>query len=322
MKRLRLFPILPVVFALFTGCSSEKVAQTPPPISIAPPPGMQVVEGKLRNQISLLEKSMPRADSQGFVVPTGEEKNIFFNIIADLRTGELGDALTAATTNGYVLIWYMDQNDDNSVSYILREAKPSQKGWGLFVLRVATNSNVIVEAPHPLFDEGTPDVALDVYRALDARALLVAGAHRDANRDGSADASSNAQTIFQAVHESELQQSIDSTGSVIVLQIHGFSANKHPAYPRVVISYEHGNNMNPVDMVKGQQLASRIVNALKDKGVKTGLCGTGEWRDLCGATNIQAMLMTRGIFIHIELDESIRTNDKRFIEALVGAISR
>jgi hypothetical protein len=73
-----------------------------------------------------------------------------------------------------------------------------------------------------------------------------------------------------------------------------------------------------MELVKGQQLAGKIVKALNEKGVKTGLCGSGEWRDLCGSTNIQATLMTQGIFIHIELDETIRGNDKKFIDALIS----
>ncbi len=282
---------------------------------------MQVVEGKLLNQINRLEENMPRANSEGFVVPADEDMNIFSSIVTSLRKTNLEEALAAATANEYELLWYTDQNDDNAVSYVLREADPSKKGWGLYVLRAATNSNVIVEAPHPIFDEGTPDLAVDVYRALDARALLVAGAHRDANRDGSADASASPQSIFQAIHVAELQESIDSTGSVIILQIHGFGASKHPAYPHVVISYEYGKDINPADLVKGQQIAGEIVEALKDKGIEAGLCSGGKWRDLCGTTNIQAVLMTRGIFIHIELDETIRENDKKFIEALIAALN-
>ena len=281
---------------------------------------MESVDGKLINQVGRLEKNLPRANSEGYIVPTDEEKKIFANIVTNLRDNKLEDALVSATDNAYELLWYADNNDDNAVSYLLRESDPSQKGWGLYVFRVGTDSNIIIEAPHPVYDEGTPSIAVNIYRALDARAVLVAGAHRDANRDHSADAAHDPQNIFQAIHEAELQQSINSMGSVIILQIHGFAASKHPAYPHVIVSYEHGKDINPVDLVKGQQIETKIFNALQDNGIKAGTCGGGEWRDLCGSTNIQSSLMTQGIFIHIELDDSIRQNSKRFLSALVDAL--
>lgn len=318
MKTLPVASFLTFVLILLAGCSAGAGASTPSTLQVTPPANMHVVEGKLLNQIGRLEKNMPRAGSEGFLVPTEAQKEIFSELVANIRNGNLAPALSSASTNGYELLWYVDQNDDNAVSYVLRESDPSKRGWGLYIFRANTASNVIIEAPHPLFDEGTPALATNLFRALDARALLVAGAHRDANHDGSADASSNPQTIFQATHESELQQSILSTGAGIILQIHGFASSKHPAYPQVIISYEHGSNINPVDLVKGQQLAGRIVDALNNKGIKTGLCNGDQWRDLCGATNIQGTMMTQGIFIHIELDETIRTNDKKFIEVMVS----
>lgn len=83
----------------------------------------------------------------------------------------------------------------------------------------------VIEAPHPLTDEGTPTVALAIYRVLNTHALLVGGAHRDANQDGSADVAHNPQTIFQVFHATFGE-------NAIVLQIHGFAANKHPDYPQ------------------------------------------------------------------------------------------
>ena len=321
MKQLPLASLLTFLLLLLPGCSSAKGTPVPPALQITPPANMSVVEGKLRNQISRLEKDMPRANSEGFVIPTDEQKQAFFAIVSSLGSGKLEEALSASAANGYELLWYTDQNDNNAVDYVLREIDPAKNGWGLYIFRAGATSNVIIEAPHPIYDEGTPDLAADVFRALDARALLVAGAHRDANRDGSADVSDQPQTIFQAVHEAEIEQSMMATGSAIVLQIHGFRSSKHPAYPQVIISYEHGNDTNPIELVEGQQLAGKIVNALNANGVKAGLCNGKTWRDLCGSTNIQAVLMTRGVFIHIELDETIRAKDKKFIEALISALA-
>lgn len=318
-KKLTLFIFALIVFV--AGCQPAHETSTPLVVNLTPPAGMEVVQGKLLNQVTRLEDSLPRAGTEGFTVPTDEQKNIFSAIVAGINENRPLEALTSAAQNSYDLLWYSDANDGNAISYVLREADPSARGWGLYIFRVASASNVILEAPHPLSDDGTPALAVDLYRALDARAVLMAGAHRDANADGSADAAHNPQTIFQEVHESEVQAIFNADQIPIVLQIHGFAASKHPDYPHVIVSYEHSGVMNPADLLSGGQVENKIVSALEAMGIKVGTCGGGQWRDLCGQTNIQSELMTRGIFIHIELDESIRDKSRKFIEAMVAALT-
>ena len=72
-------------------------------------------------------------------------------------------------------------------------------------LRAVDASNLIIEVPQPLADSSTPFTALDVYRALHARARLIAGAHRDANRDGAADVAHFEGSVFESIHESFLE---------------------------------------------------------------------------------------------------------------------
>lgn len=318
-KKLTFFIFMLIVF--IAGCQPAHETPNPLVVNLTPPAGMQVVQGKLLNQVARLEDALPRAGTEGFVVPTDEQKNIFSVIVAGLNENRPLEALTSATQNGYDLLWYSDANDGNAISYVLRETDPSLRGWGLYIFRVASASNVILEAPHPLSDEGTPALSVDLYRALDARAVLIAGAHRDANAGGSADAAHNPQTIFQAVHESEVGQIFNANQTPIVLQIHGFAASKHPDYPHVIVSYEHSGVINLADLLAGQMVENKIVAALKSLGIKVGTCNGGEWRDLCGQTNVQSELMTRGIFIHIELDETIRDKSKKFIEAMVAALT-
>lgn len=314
------YAIIPLVFILLlaSACTNAPARSTTTPPAVTPPAGMDTFAGNLMAQVDWLEAAMPRARSEGFVVPSQEQMTSFATLVTTLRQGKLQDAMELATAQGYQVIWFTDQNDGDAVSYLLRDKDPSKRGWGLFVFRVGSSSPLIIEAPHPLFDEGTPTLAAHLYRALEARSLLVAGAHRNANMDGSADVSAQDNSIFQAVNSAELLYADQENGEGIILQIHGFSGKKHPEYPRVIISFEHGDNFNPVDLIKGQQLLADIKAALVDQGIKTGTCGGGLWEDLCGTKNVQANLMRQGIFIHIEVDEHIRSNDARFIEALTN----
>ena len=319
------FLLLSVIMMLsLAGCSSRPNPNPPlPPISypnLTPTasPILDTIKGSFRNQISILEKNMPRAKSEGYLPPTNKEQADFAELVSMLITGDLARAVDLATKNDYTLNYYVDRGDDYAVSYLLREQKPIQKGWGLYAFRVDSTSNIIIEAPHPLYDRGTPTVALDIYRALDARALLIAGAHRHANRDGSADVAHTTESIFQSVHIALSQEIQAKSGDVIILQIHGFHTSKHAGYPQVVFGL--GKN----GQAKEVALAQRIKDALFEQGISAGICtGTeSELQDLCAETNAQGSVTNEGAFMHIELDEKIRKDDKAFVAALVQVFGK
>ena len=259
---------------------------------------------------------MPRTNSDGYMIPTDEQQIEFAKLVAAL---EIGDEVTATQflpKNNYILNYYMDRGDNLSVSYLLQETKPISKGWGLYAFRVDPVNNIIIEAPHPLYDINTPSVALDLYRALDAHALLVAGAHRYANHDGSADVAHAPGSIFQSVHQALLQGLPTPLGNSVILQVHGFSSSEHPDYPQIVIGF--GGNILTPDFL----LAGKMETALAQEGINVGLCLGEDWKDLCGSKNIQAATSDRAIFIHIELDEKIRKNDERLIAAITQVFGK
>jgi hypothetical protein len=98
---------------------------------------------------------MPRASSQGFVVPTDAEKIAFAEIVANLEADRNDQAIQRAAENGYELVQYSDRTDADAISLLLREVGPSTKA-GAYMPFARTARDVIVEAPHPLFDEVHP----------------------------------------------------------------------------------------------------------------------------------------------------------------------
>lgn len=312
-----------ILILSIADCSSPGAPATPPtPTAIAslaptmtlppvPQTTLETVEGTFENQISLLEKNMPRSGSEGYVNPSKEEQEDFSRVVSLIEGRQSTDALHLVTVNYYRLNTYVDRGDDSAVSYLLREQRPIQKGWGLYAFRVDSTSNIIVEAPHPLYDRRTPTVAMDIYRALDARALLIAGAHRNANSDGSADVAHAPESIFHSVHESLVREIQSNSETAIVLQIHGFHSSKHAGYPQAVLGF--GESIQLAETTLAQTLEA----ALSEQGIQVGLCIDDTWRQLCGRTNGQGAIPNGAIFIHMELDENLRKNDKALIAALL-----
>ena len=314
------FLLLSVIMMLsLAGCASRPTPTTVLPSASYPDlvsvdaTALDTIKGSFRNQISILENNMPRAESEGYLPPTQQEEADFAKLVSMIVMGDLKQAGALAIQNDYTLNYYVDRGDNYAMSYLLREQRPIQKGWGLYAFRLDSTSNVIVEAPHPLYDKRTPTVALDIYRALDARALLIAGAQRNANRDKSADVAHAPESIFQTVHVALSHEMQSSSEDVIILQIHGFHSSKHEGYPEVVF----GLGENP--LAKEVAIAQKIKDALSEQGISAGLCvGIGnKLEDLCAKTNAQSAVTKEGAFIHVELDEKIRKNDDAFINALV-----
>lgn len=98
----------------------------------------------------------------------------------------------------------------------LREAAPSPRGWGLYVLDRERPEGVLVEVPAPLDEWGTLESGSTLFHALEGGALAVAGAGRRTNHDGSADVLLEPRTAFHAFHRVLARRN--------VLQVRGQSA--------------------------------------------------------------------------------------------------
>lgn len=247
---------------------------------------------------------MPRAASNGYRPPTAAEQTAFAQLRQALQANAWPTALALAMANGYELYRYTDRGDGRAESWLLRESRPIQRGWGLYLFRVGSDSPLIIEAPHPLFDAGTPNIALALYRTLNGRALLIAGAHRSANPDDVADVAHTSDTIFQTLH-----QALAEEGERVVLQVHGFASDNHADYPAVVLGS---------DQATASPLLHQIADALAAQNISAGVCDGVQWRDLCGTTNVQSATMPQGTFIHLELNEAIRQNPAGLLVALTA----
>ncbi len=263
-------------------------------------PDLRRVEGDLGQQVVILEDGMPQAGSENYVIPEKKDLKAFAELTQFLIQGELRQAGLRAAENGYELIQYADREDGEAV--LLRELKSGRRGWGLYVFRAEPELNLIIEAPHPLYDAGTPLIALEAYRALGGRALLIAGAHRDANKNGAADVAHQRATVFQAIHQELVRAS-----KPVILQFHGFSSSRHDDYPEVVI----GSNQ-PV----GSELIERLASAFAEEEIEAGICDGLRWRDLCGETNVQIPDDPGVVFIHLELNEVLRAESTEVMTAL------
>ena len=169
-------------------------------------------------------------------------------------------------------------------------------GWGLYAVAPGggTPPRLVVEVPHPRADRRTELLGTELFTALRADALLVAGAHRTAG-DGAADVAHQPASAFAAV-----DRALVGPGTV-VLQLHGFDESRHPGDAEVVLSSAEST---PGDLVED------LDGAFEGAGFDTCVYDGDSCEALAGTQNAQAAHAhaVGATFVHLELAEELRTD--------------
>jgi len=234
-----------------------------------------------------------------YVAPTADQRQGLRNVVTlFLQRGEAarGEAAAVARRIGFEIV------DVPTVAgaIVLRDAG-GNRGGGAYLLRLRSESRVVVQAPHTFFDEGTFPLACELFAASAARALFINTVHRykgappDANGNHPADVAHAEGSMFQAA-------TLGLLGGVIaptVVQLHGFADEEGAA--RVIVSSGDGSSSAP--------LLERVQSAL------TELMGPGVLRypadttKLGATSNVQgaAVRAGGGRFLHVEMASVVRT---------------
>lgn len=219
----------------------------PRPATHADPACVIIDSGDLANEIGTISDQMPGAGSEGMVVPTPAQMTAWETMMEALASGDLVTACDIIQINGfpYQIVRYTDTGGDDKRYLMLRENAPVSVGWGTYVLKTdGVFRDVIIEVPHPRYDLLTDEQAVEIFRQINAYALLMAGTHRCANSgyspcDGSttacnegapepyreSDVSHAVRTMFQVSH----RVLVECGGNTVAVQLHGNSDSTCPA---------------------------------------------------------------------------------------------
>jgi hypothetical protein len=266
-------------------------------LAVAIPPAsasLRHQRGDLVRLAAQLDAAVPRANSYIYVDPTPAQREAFAAALALLVAGDLKRAAKVADRFNYDVVMYSDMTT-KLCHNLLRERSPITLGWGTYIINPNRGArDIILEAPHPKSDALTPVFAAELYRALDAGALLIAGTHRNAaGIGGIADVTRNPNSIFQLAHE---QLSLPTT---CVIAIHGFALEYHPDYPPAV--YSNGTDY-PTPLLYD------LAGDLTARGIACGVYDGIAWTDLGATYDVQAASTWAigGEFVHAEYAREVR----------------
>jgi hypothetical protein len=169
----------------------------------------------------------------------------------------------------------------------------TRHGWGSLLLR--TPADLLIEVPHPGSDRLTARLGLELFHAIPATSLLVAGAHRN-----QVDVAHRTDSLFHTFAQ---------TLALPELQLHGFATRTAPDIDAVV-SPGAGEPGEPHRTVE---------KALVQQGFRTG-----HHERLAGRTNAQGIAAAADgrPFLHLELAPALRDRHRAVVvEAIAKAVA-
>ncbi len=297
---------------------------------------LDTFDSDLVQWLELLLEDYPGIDSESYLAPDAEELQHFRDALALLVVDDHCAAAAAAESAGYELMKALGADAGGVEWFLLRPAEATGHGRGMFIVRGNAVRELVLEAPHPLYDLGSGLLAAEVFQASGARALAVAGAHRCANAapaecDGSTTVCNDGQlgayresdmahvdgSYFQVFHE------VLSTehASTVTVQVHGMASDEDD--PEFSVSdgtgYDNPDDQHPPNVLAAA-LEQRVAAAGGDKPGNS--CNReGDKNVLCGKSNVQGRFTNgvagdevcavapttgTGAFLHVELSKDLR----------------
>ena len=272
-----------------------------------------VESGDFVQEVERLKSLAFAKDSDLYVAPSAAQRAAFSALATTLLSGDLAGVDAQAVALDYELVEFTD-TVSGAVYHGLREVSQT-RGWGSYFVNLTFQSDALVETPHVLFDTNSWEVGALIFRESGARGFLMSGAHRNANGSGTADVAHLAESIYQEVHKAWNGASDETTA----WQIHGFALENHSSFPPgsdAVLSNGDGNVYQEVidldALLEAQGFLSYAYNTLNASDTLNLLVNDGEpgttFSSLAGTTNVQGIHSRglNGIFVHVELERSIR----------------
>jgi hypothetical protein len=253
----------------------------------------------------------PLSAVQGYREPTGTELTNALAGLGKMLTSTV-DASTLLTPLGFTIVTGVEAVTKRSFALAYSAPPTDQRGWGFFLFDLSAPIDLIIEAPHPVFDQYSEQMAFAHWQKRRGALLMVAGAHRDAAA-GLADVAHQTNNVFHGMAASYASRKIGQ------IQWHGFADATAPGLTQVVSSGT-GNAGAAVKRVSTELTSAgfAVGNAWDSSGSGTSLTAT---------TNVQGIdAAAKGsTWIHIENNFTTRNDtaaSAKAVQAVYGADAR
>jgi len=130
-----------------------------------------------------------------------------------------------AQTYDYELLHY--HHSGSQSDFLILHEPPAPGGqrrfWGTYIFRLGPSAPYLVEVPHPFFELNTFEMGSTLFEQLNARVLMIGGAHSFANSDGSSylTASANKTSLFNLIHQALFREAEETPLAAVQVRAFG-----------------------------------------------------------------------------------------------------
>ncbi len=149
----------------------------------------------------------------------------------------------AASIIGYRFIWYRHKlTNQNYLILTEREAVESRTYRGTFVFRLEKSNPFLVHVTRPLYEQNSFEYGVELFERIQARAILISGAHRDCNLDGAANIISlkNKNNFLNLVNQVLLREMKSKPMLVISCRAFGIRQDAPTTDSEAIVSFADG----------------------------------------------------------------------------------
>ena len=177
---------------------------------------------------------------------------------------ELRAIANAAGVFGYSVVRYRHRSTQQNY-LILAETGPLNKRryWGTYVIRLSQSRNYTVQIPRPLYEINSFEYAVTLFERIQAKVLMVAGAHPLANRDRSSDLVDfhNKVNFFNLFNQVFLREQSDA--EFIAIQSRAFAIRPDQPIPQSDVLLANGRGIGG----QPSRLEQDLLRAIRNDGL-------------------------------------------------------
>lgn len=148
---------------------------------------LQYASGNIDAYLRNLINNVPGSGENNYIIPTNDDLELWNQVIDDLLSNNISDAVSKAVDFNYQITEFTDTNlSPNQVFYVLAEYSSQSNYWGIYVFsKTPQKEDLVLMAPHIKYDTNTGFEAVYSFRNNVAKALLLSGTHRCNSTDRS-----------------------------------------------------------------------------------------------------------------------------------------
>lgn len=234
--------------------------------------------------------------SEAPVLPDEAERMALSALVADLLRGAPSRHIPSDAAQRAQALGLSLERAGDRLWLVEPKGGPDPRGLAMAAIRLGPlPAELVLQAPHPYYDEHTGRIAGALFDAGGVRAAMIASAHRYAVKGS--DPTGQVASALQAQTAAVPLALPDA----LIVQIHGFGPKRSEAH--AVLS--------PGAARSGGSLYDRAMRtlgpALQAEGQDSDLRGPDEVPLLAAMANVQSWLLAdRTRFLHIELNAEVR----------------